>query len=340
MATELIAFPTPIQQRIMNAAEHPTVHGLHHVTAIAGDPQENVAFYTRVLGMRLVKKSVNQDAPDTYHLFYADDVGSPGTNLTFFPWPDLPVARPRVGQVVEVPLAVPPDSLAYWRERLAERDVTTSGMETRFGERTLPFGDPHGLRLALVETDDDRTFEPWEQSPVPAEHQVRGMHSVRMWERELGPTETLLTEVMGFEKIGEDDDWHRYGVEGGGSGTLAEVKAVNQRSRPSPRVNGTGAVHHAAWRVRDADEQVELRDTVERVGRQPTPQIDRFWFKSVYFREPGGVLFELATDGPGFTADEDREDLGTSLVLPPSMEDQRDEIEANLPALDPSTLAA
>jgi len=315
-------------------SSRPPVHGLHHVTAIAGDPQENVDFYTRVLGMRLVKKSVNQDAPDTYHLFYADGVGSPGTDLTFFPWPDLPKARPRVGQIVEVPLAVPASSLGYWQERLAEHDVTTGEMETRFGERTLPVEDPHGLRLALVETDDDRTFVPWAHSPVPAEHQVRGMHAVRMWEHELEPTEALLTEVLGFETVGEDNGWHRYGVAGGGSGTLAEVKVVDRKPRTSNRVGGTGAVHHAAWRMRNSDEELKLRDFVAKVGLQPSPQIDRHWFTSVYFREPGGVLFELATDGPGFAVDEDPEDLGTSLVLPPSMEHQRDEIEANLPPLD------
>jgi len=319
----------------MNATDSPpAVHGLHHVTVIAGDPQENVDFYTRVLGMRLVKKSVNQDAPDTYHLFYADGVGSPGTDLTFFPWPGLPSARPRVGQIVEVPFAVPPGSLDYWTERLQENGVTIRDEELRFGERTLPFDDPHGLRLALVETDDEREFVPWEHSPVPTAHQVRGMHAVRLWEHDLEPTETLLTEVLGFEKIGEDDGWHRYGVEGGGSGTLAEVKVVDQHPRTSNRVGGTGAVHHAAWRTRDVDEQDALRDVVARVGLQPTPQIDRHWFTSVYFREPGGVLFELATDGPGFAVDEDPEALGTSLVLPPSMEDRRDEIEANLPPLD------
>jgi len=322
------------------SSPHPTVHGLHHVTAIAGAPQENVDFYTGVLGMRLVKKSVNQDAPDTYHLFYADGVGSPGTDLTFFPWPDLPQAQPTAGQIVEVPFAVPPGSLSYWQERLAEHDVATGDVETRFGERTLPFEDPHGLSLALVETDDDREFEPWTHSPVPTEHQVRGMHAVRLWERELEPTETLLTDVLGLDKIGAADGWHRYGADGGGSGTLAEVKVVDRVSRMRNPVSGTGGVHHAAWRMHDSNEQNELREFVADVGLQPTPQIDRFWFKSVYFREPGGVLFELATDGPGFTVDEDRAALGTSLVLPPSMEEQRDEIEANLPPLDTPSLRA
>lgn len=312
----------------------PSVHGLHHVTVIAGDPQENVDFYTRVLGMRLVKKSVNQDAPDTYHLFYADAVGSPGTDLTFFPWPGLPPAQPRVGQIVEVPFAVPSGSLGYWQERLRAHGRSPGAVDTQFGERRIRFEDPHGLRLALVETDDEREWVPWEHSPVPAEHQVRGMHAVRLWEHERAPTERLLTDVLGFEAMGTDDGWHRYGVDGGGSGTLAEVKVVDQQPRTSNRVGGTGAVHHAAWRTRDSDEELALRDKIERVGFQPSPQIDRHWFRSVYFREPGGVLFELATDGPGFTVDEEPAALGTSLVLPPSMEDRREEIEANLPPLD------
>lgn len=318
-----------------SSTSRPTVHGLHHVTAIAGDPQENLDFYTRVLGMRLVKKSVNQDAPDTYHLFYADGAGSPGTDLTFFPWPGVPKARPRAGQIVEVPLAVPPGSLPYWQTRLADHDVTTQDVETRFGESTLPFEDPHGLRLALVETGDERAFVPWARSPVPAEHQVRGMHAVRIWAHDLEPTEALLTDVLGLVKVETDAGWHRYGVDGEGSGTFAEVKVVDQHPRASHRVGGTGAVHHAAWRMRDSEEELELRDLIARVALRPSPQIDRHWFKSVYFREPGGVLFELATDGPGFAVDEAPEDLGTSLVLPPSMEDQRAVIEANLPPLDP-----
>lgn len=321
-------------------AKKPTVHGLHHVTVIAGDPQENLDFYTGVLGMRLVKKSVNQDAPDTYHLFYADGAGTPGTDLTFFPWPGLPRSRPRAGQIVEVPFAVPTGSIPYWQKRLEANGVPVKGMETRFGERTLPFEGPHGLHLALVETDDEREFTPWERSPVPTEHQLRGMHGVRIWEHALEPTETVLTEAMGFEKVAEDDDWHRYGVDGGGSGTFAEVKEVDRTRRTSHRVSGTGEVHHAAWRMRDSEEQKTLRSFIDEVGLRPSPQIDRFWFESVYFREPGGVLFELATDGPGFTVDEDPSELGTSLVLPPWMESRRAEIEADLPTLDTHDLQA
>jgi glyoxalase family protein len=308
----------------------PAVHGIHHVTVISGDPQENLDFYTGALGLRLVKKSINQDAPDTYHLFYADGAGTPGTDLTFFPWPKLPRATPGVGQVVEVPLAVPPGSLDFWQERLGAHGVAVEAVETRFGERTLPFEDPHGLRLALVETDDAREFVPWQRSEVPEEHQIRGMHAVRLWERALAPTETLLTDVMGFEKMGEEDGWHRYGADGGGSGRLVDVRVLPDAGRGG---GGTGGVHHVAWRTHDDEEELAVRRAVERVGLGPTPPIDRFWFKSVYFREPGGVLFELATDGPGFARDEDPERLGEALILPPWLEAKRAQIEAGLPPL-------
>lgn len=311
--------------------QRPATHGLHHVSVIAGDPQENVDFYTGTMGMRLVKKSINQDAPDTYHLFYADAVGTPGTDLTFFPIPAARRASPGSGQIVEVPLAVPVGSLAFWQEWLGERGVTTGAVGTRFDERTLPFGDPHGLRLALAETDDARPFVPWERSPVPAEHQVRGLHAIRMLVRQMEPTETLLTDVMGLHEVGQDGDWHRFGTPGGGSGTYADVRVSPDEA---PGRGGVGGVHHAAWRMHDADEEDALRRFIEQVGLSPTPPIDRFWFRSVYFREPGGVLFELATDGPGFALDEDTAHLGETLVLPPWLESRRSEIEAGLPTLD------
>ncbi len=311
-------------------AHKPAPHGIHHVTALAGDAQENVDFYVGTMGMRLVKKSINQDAPNVYHLFYADAVGTPGTDLTFFPFPTASRASAGAGQVVEVPLAVPAGSLDFWQERLGEHGVTTGEVETRFGERALPFQDPHGLRLALVETDDERPFVAWTQSPVPAEHQVRGLHAVRIWERATEPTETLLTAVMGMEKIAEDGDWQRYAAPGGGSGTYADVKIV---ADAAPGRGGAGGVHHVAWRMRDDDQEDALRSYIERVGLRPSPPIDRFWFRSVYFHEPGGVLFELATDGPGFARDEEPEHLGETLVLPPWLEAQREQIEAGLPVL-------
>ncbi len=311
---------------------HASVHGIHHVTAIAGDAQENLDFYTGPMGLRLVKKSINQDAPGTYHLFYADAEGTPGTDLTFFPWPRLPRARVGVGQVVEVPFAVPVGSMGYWQRRLAEHDVAAGEVEVRFGERALPFEDPHGLRLALVETDAERPFVAWKGSLVPPEHQLRGVHSVRLWEAALGPTEALLTEVMGFEALGEDGGWHRYGVAGGGPGARVDVRVLPGERRGG---GGTGGVHHVAWRVRDEEEELAVRRAVEAAGLRPTPVIDRFWFESVYFHEPGGVLFELATDGPGFARDETPEHLGEALILPPWLEEQRAEIEAGLPPLSP-----
>lgn len=309
----------------------PSVHGIHHVTCIAGNAQENLDFYVALLGMRLVKRSVNQDDPGTYHLFFADRVGNPGTDLTFFPWPQMEPSRLGIGLTVEVSFAIAPGSLAYWQDRLQRSIVEHSTPETRFGETTLAFKDVHGLQLALVETSDERQFVPWEHSPVSPEHQLRGMHSVRLWERKLDHTEKILTQRMGFVLLGEEDGWHRYGVEGGGSGKLIEIKELPEERRGQW---GTGAVHHVAWRVKDSDEQMSLREGIANAGLRPTPQIDRFWFKSVYYKEPGGVLFELATDGPGFDRDEDLEHLGEQLILPPWLEAQRKEIEAALPPLE------
>jgi glyoxalase family protein len=309
------------------------VLGLHHVTAIAGDPQENLDFYNDTLGLRLVKKSVNQDDPKTYHLFYADAEGRPGTDLTFFPWTQLAPAQKGVGLTTEVMLAVPPDSLAYWQARLTERATEVGDPTERFGERALPFRDPHGLELSLVELDESRPFSPWHKSPVPANKQIIGLHGVRLWERDLDITSTFLTEVMGFEPFGQDGGWHRYQapVDGiGASGNLLDIRVIPEGRRGHW---GTGSVHHVAWSVRDLDHERALQKRVAAAGRRPSDVIDRFWFKSVYFTEPGGVLFELATEGPGFTVDEAPEHLGESLILPPWLEPHRSQIEAALPPL-------
>lgn len=309
-----------------NAAQ---VHGLHHITAIAGDPQENLDFYTKVMGLRLVKKSINQDAPDTYHLFFADRDGNPGTDLTFFPWPSMSPARPGAGMATEVIFAIPEGSLGYWQNRLEEHGISAETQQ-RFGRGHLVFQDPHGLGLALTESNDTRDVAAWERSPVPAGHQLRGMHNVRFQVRELKFTELLLTSVMGFERLEEEDGWVRFGVDGGTSGKLVEIHAdANLRLGRW----GAGGIHHIAWRVADTEEEMQVRKQVMDLGLSPSPQIDRFWFKSVYFKEPGGVLFELATDGPGFDRDEDPEKLGETLILPPWYEDKRASIEAGLPPL-------
>jgi glyoxalase family protein len=232
---------------------------------------------------------------------------------------------------MEVPFAVPVGSLDYWQQRFRANNVRFGAQEIRFGETTLPFRDPHGLPLALVETNDPRDFVTWDASPIPPEHQLRGMHAVRLWERQLVPTVKVLTERMGFTPAGTENGWHRFGVDGGGSGKWVEVKEMPAERRGAW---GTGGVHHVAWRVRDGAEQIAVRNGVASAGLNPTPPIDRFWFQSVYYKEPGGVLFELATDGPGFDRDEDMSHLGEQLILPPWLEPHRAEIEGMLAPLE------
>lgn len=304
------------------------VHGLHHITAIAGPAQENLDFYAGVLGMRLVKRSVNQDDPGTYHLFYADAEGHPGSDLTFFPWSEMAPPRMGHGLAVEVSLEAPRGSLTWWAERLERYGVEPDAPEARFGQRALAFADPHGLRVALIEDPAPRSFTAWEESPVPGEHQIRGLHGARLWERDAAATTSFLTDVLGFRALATEGPWTRYGFED-------VAGSVDVRESPEARRGawGVGAVHHLAWRVADDAHQLAMRSRVEAAGGQATPVIDRFWFRSVYFREPGGVLFELATDGPGFAVDEDAAHLGETLVLPPWMESARGEIEKALPAL-------
>jgi glyoxalase family protein len=306
------------------------VNGLHHITAIAGPAQENLDFYAGVLGMRLVKKSVNQDDPGTYHLFYADAEGRPGTDLTFFPWAQLAPPRLGHGMAVEVGLEVPFGSLPYWGSRLQKYGGRIDAEETRFGARVLPVTDPHGLRLALTEglASSTRPFTPGEGSSVPAEHLVRGLHSGRLWERDEASTVQFITAVLGFERLGAENGWTRYGFKDAWG--VVDIR----EARDLPRgAWGVGSVHHLAWRVDDDAHQLAVRTQIEGARIGATAVIDRFWFRSVYFREPGGVLFELATDGPGFAADEDPSHLGESLVLPPWLEASRARIESVLPPL-------
>ena len=306
------------------------VNGLHHITAISGPAQENLDFYAGILGMRLVKRSVNQDDPGTYHLFYADAEGHPGSDLTFFPWAHM--APPRIGHglAVEVGLEVPPGSLDYWGARLEKYAVPLQRVETRFGDRVLPLADPHGMKVALVEPARvaARRFTPWEGGPVPGERQIRGLYGAQVWERTVAPTSDFLTGVLGFERLGDENGWTRYGFQGAAG-------VIDLREAPDARRGawGVGAVHHLAWRVDDDAHQAAVRERVNAAGANATPVIDRFWFKSVYFKEPGGVLFELATDGPGFAVDEDPAHLGEALVLPPFLERQRGEIEKVLPPI-------
>ncbi len=307
------------------------ITGIHHVTAICGDARENLDFYTRVLGMRLVKKSVNQDDPGTYHLFYADADGHPGTDLTFFPFRNSPPGKLGHGLGVEIALAIPRGTLDYWRDHLTSGGANVGGSETRRGDHAITLVDPHGQRLALVETKDERLFRAWDKSPIPADKQIVGLHAVRAWERELASTAAFLTGTLGFTDFGAEDGWQRFGVGDGGSGKHIELKEMPSSARGHW---GVGTMHHVAWRVADDETELRVRERIDAAHRRPTEVIDRFWFHSVYFLEPGGVLFELATDGPGFTADEALDHLGEQLVLPPWLEPHRAEIERALPPLE------
>jgi glyoxalase family protein len=310
--------------------------GLHHVTAVTTRARENVAFYTEVLGMRLVKKTVNQDDVSAYHLFYGDEIGRAGTEVTFFDWPHLRVApnHAGAGEVSATELRVSGrEALEWWVGRLAEFGVKHGGVEERDGRSLVAFNDFEGQRLRLV--DDTGAGVPggvpWEGSPVPREVGIRGLGGFELTVKDLAPTAWVLTEVLGFRRSGEfvqnGDRVVVFEVGPGGPG--AEVLVAEKPGAPWAHL-GRGGVHHVAFRTPDDEEHAAWRKRIREAGLGVTPQINRFYFRSIYFREPGGILFEIATDGPGFTADEDATHLGERLSLPPFLEPNREEIEANL----------
>ena len=303
--------------------------GIHHVTAIAGDPQRNLDFYAGVLGMRLVKLTVNFDDPSTYHLYYGDELGHPGSILTFFPWPEGLPGRQGTGQVGTVSLAVPPASLGFWIERLLAHGIRYEGPVRRFDEQVLSLKDPDGLLLELVATSRVSETPPWTEGPVTGEHAVRGLHAT-IWEDGDSGTADLLTRVLGFQPIGEEGNVLRLQSADVGQGTVVDLRRAPGFWRGG---GGVGTVHHIAFRAKDDAEQLVKRAEIEGQGTGITPVIDRHYFHSVYFREPGGVLFEIATDPPGFTIDEPVAELGTHLKLPPMYERSREDIERVLPPL-------
>ena len=306
----------------------PHVTGIHHVSALTADGQRNIDFYAGVLGLRLVKVTVNFDDPRSYHLYFGNEVGAPGTGMTFFVWQGVRAGRHGVSQVNATAFAVPPKSLEFWRERLQQRDVTIEGESTRFGERVLTALDPDGLRFELVETaNDSRT--PWHGSEVSVDHAIRGFHSVTLLEEGYEQTATLLTNTLGFRAAGEAGHRFRF-VAGDSAGGVVDVLCTPGMRRGS---YGAGMVHHVAFRIPDDVQQLVLRSTLANLAFNVSPVMDRMYFHSIYFREPGGVLFEVATEGAGFTIDEPMESLGTSLKLPPMHEPMRREIEASLPKL-------
>lgn len=305
--------------------------GLHHITAIASDPKQNLDFYTRVLGLRFVKKSVNQDDPGTYHLYYGDYAGSPGTVLTFFPWMGLRRGRPGTGQAYATAFSVPAGALAFWQERLAALKVPTAPIETRLGDKVLTVFDPDGLRLEIVATAEADQRPPAPAKDVPAIHAIRGFHSSTLALNEAGPTSNVMTGTMGYREVASDGKRTRYAVGPGGPGTYVDLLVDPALPRG---LNGAGTIHHVAFRTPDDTTHVAAHREVAQGGLQVSPVIDRAYFKSIYYREPGGVLFEIATDQPGFAIDEPVESLGTRLGLPPRLEPFRTEIEAALPKLD------
>jgi glyoxalase family protein len=306
--------------------------GIHHVTCIAGDPQQNMDFWVETLGLRLLKRSINQDDPETYHFFFGDAEGTPGTSMTFFPWEGLSRGKVGSGQVSRTAFRVPEGSLGYWEERFDEYGVDYDDRIERFGETVLPFRDPDGLPVEFVEVeiaDDDPTV-PWTEF-VPADAAVRGFHSVTLWLADPEPTNGLL-ETMGLEEVGTEqaqgdtpgDQRTRFAARGP-VGKYVDVLPTIEGGR-----QGHGTVHHVAFQTPTDEDQEAMREAVQSEGLRPTQQINRHWFRSVYFREFAGVLFELATNGPGYTSDEPLDDLGGRLVIPGTFEGQREQIESAL----------
>jgi glyoxalase family protein len=306
------------------------MHGIHHVTAIAGKPQRNLDFYARTIGLRFVKRTVNFDDPGTYHFYFGDERGNPGTILTFFPWEHATPGRAGVGLAETTAFRVPAGSIGYWAHRFVEKDVDCEARTERFGDPVLAFTDPDGMSLALVGVPGADAEPAWSNGEIPAEHAIRGFHGVTLMLEAAAPTGAILTEVLGFAEAGREDAVIRYRANDGVGGVV-DIQEVG--GFLAGRM-GRGSVHHVAFRAGDDAEQAQMARRLTQGGlAQVTEQKDRQYFRSVYFFEPGGVLFEIATDVPGFAVDEPVAGLGTTLKLPPFLESRREELEALLPPL-------
>ena len=308
---------------------NPSMPGIHHVTAITADAQKNIDFYCGVLGQRLVKLTVNFDDPGSYHLYYGDDLGRPGSILTFFAWPGVPRGRAGPPQLTATSFAAPAGALEFWARRLKEHGVEAQGAVTRFGEQVLSFADPDGMKVEIVANMQEGVPAP-AGGPVPEAYVLRGFYGVTLSEEGYENTAKLLTDVMGFRTSGSEGHRFRYRASAGGAASVVDLLCV-----PDARRGGTGAgvVHHVAFRTPDDEQQRAWRERIVRLGYNVSPVMDRTYFHSIYFREPGGVLFEVATDNPGFGADQDAAELGRSLMLPSWLESQRPEIEKVLQPL-------
>lgn len=302
--------------------------GLHHVTAISGDPQGTVDFYGGLLGLRLVKRTINFDDPSTLHLYFGDEAGRPGTLVTFFPWGKSAHGRGGTGQINAIALSIPQASLGWWIERFISRGVAHDGPVKRFGEQVVTFRDTDGIALELVATQ--RAGEGWGAGTVPATHAIRGVHGVTLWVEALEPSAQFLTRALGFRNVGAEGSINRFETGAGGGGAICDVRVATGFWAGTI---GVGTVHHVAWRTPTDASQLAARDALVAAGAHVTAVRDRVYFHSIYFHEPGGTLFEIATDPPGFTLDESLDALGSALKLPPWLEAQRSTLEASLPAL-------
>jgi catechol 2,3-dioxygenase-like lactoylglutathione lyase family enzyme len=304
--------------------------GIHHITAICGHPQQNLDFYAGLLGLRLIKLTVNFDDPGTYHLYYGDSIGHPGTILTFFPWPDAPKGRTGSGYVTQTSFAIPVGAVEYWTGRLTQAGVTVTSPNRRFDEAVLSFKDPDGMSVELVAAgalDEGLLFD---NGPVPSRFAIHGLHSATLSEEGYLRTAGLLTQTMGLQLVGEEENRFRYVIPSRGPASVIDILCAPEYSRGRM---GVGTVHHIAWRTSNDESQLEWLNQLQQLSYNVSPVMDRKYFHSIYFREPGGILFEIATDPPGFGVDEPLDELGTHLVLPPWLEPTRSKIEAILPKL-------
>lgn len=306
------------------------IEGLHHVTAVTHDAQRNLDFYRNILGQRFVKRTVNFDDPGTYHFYFADAAGTPGTVLTFFPWQGIRRGNRGNGAANALAYQVPAGSLGFWQTHLQHSGVSTQTVEQRFGVDVLPFDDPDGMRIELVEGEQRSDIAHWAEGPIDPQFALQGFHSTTLWLGQPGSTANLLTMLMGYRQVGQEGNRYRFSANGGSLGSIIDIihspDAVGS-------IFGAGSIHHIAFRVPNDREQLDYHAALHTASMNVTPVRDRNYFRSIYFREPGGVLFEIATDIPGFAIDEPRERLGETLRLPEWLEPQRAEIESALPPL-------
>lgn len=307
------------------------IKGLHHITAIANNAQRNVDFYTKVLGLRLVKKTVNFDDPGTYHFYYGNETGEPGTILTFFPWEGIGQGRNGTGMATEIVYSIPADSLDYWTNRLKQYGADFDEPAGRFGETVLQLRDPDGLNLALTVADKNDTRKGWQHNGMNETNAVKGFKSITLSLRNAEPTMKILTDVLGYELLKHETQHYRFVSPASQTASLIDIIEDGKTGRGH---QAAGTIHHIAFRVDDEEAQMVIREKIRKAGLTPTPKIDRNYFYSVYFREPGGVLFEIATENPGFSIDESVQELGTHLMLPAQYETARKEIEKVLPKLE------